>query len=100
LAEFPNHTICAQVPAVVIEAVGKRLSEWPKVLALLVAPGEEKARVVLTKHSSRPEDLQAIWKEVLEPLGARGGGALVKLGILPSGAMHSALEGFKKKVNP
>ncbi|MFZ5991516.1 MAG: alanyl-tRNA editing protein [Deinococcota bacterium] len=100
LAEFPEHTIFAQVPAVVIEAVGKRLAEWPNVLALLVAPGEGKARFVLTKHHSRPEDLQAIWKEVLEPLGAKGGGALVKLGVLPSGAVHAALEGFKKKVNP
>ncbi len=100
LAEFPDSTISAQVPAVVLEAVGKRLSEWPRVLALLVAPGEERARFVLTKHSSRPEDLQVIWREVLEPLGAKGGGALVKLGVLPGGAVHSALEGFRKKVNP
>jgi hypothetical protein len=33
-------------------------------------------------------------------LGAKGGGALVKLGVLPSGAVHAALEGFKKKVIP
>lgn len=96
LGEFPDHTIQAQVSDNVLDAVGKRLAEWPNVLALLVAPGEDKTRYVLLKHSRRPEDLQALWKEVLEPLGARGGGALVKLGVLPPGAGAKALEGFKK----
>jgi alanyl-tRNA synthetase len=94
LAEFPDLTIAARVPGVVIDSVGKRLAEWPGVLALLVATGTDKARVILTKHSSRPEDLQAIWKAVLEPLGAKGGGALIKMGVLPPGAIHSALDGF------
>lgn len=94
-----NHTIYAQVSDNVLDAVGKRLAEWPGVLALLVAPAETKARYVLLKHSSRPEDLQALWKEILEPLGARGGGALVKLGVLPSGSIHSAIDAFKARLN-
>jgi len=102
LAEFTdlegNHTIYARVSDNLLDGVGKRLAEWPKVLALLVAPGEGKARYVLLKHSSRPEDLQAVWKEVLEPLGARGGGALVKLGVLPPGAVHGALAAFKARL--
>ncbi|MER3482991.1 MAG: alanyl-tRNA editing protein [Meiothermus sp.] len=96
LAEFPHHTIGAQVSDNVLDAVGKRLAEWPNVLALLVAPSEDKTRYVLLKHSSRPEDLRALWKDILEPLGARGGGALVKLGVLPAGAAGKALERFKK----
>ncbi|MBF6594174.1 MAG: alanyl-tRNA editing protein [Thermaceae bacterium] len=98
LAEFPHHTIHAQVSDNVLDAVGKRLAEWPGVLALLVAPGQDKARYVLLKHSSRPEDLQALWKEILEPLGAKGGGALVKLGVLPTGTGGKALEAFRAKL--
>lgn len=99
LAEFATpggrHTIHAQVPGSVLDQVGKRLAEWPGVLALLVASEGDKARYVLLKHSSRPEDLQALWKAVLEPLGAKGGGALVKMGILPAGKLAAALEGFR-----
>jgi alanyl-tRNA synthetase len=95
LAQFPSRTIAAQVPSAVLEMVGKRLAEWPGVLALLVAPAENKTRYALLKYPSRNEDLQAIWHAVLEPLGAKGGGALVKLGVLPQIALHKALEAFK-----
>lgn len=98
LAEFPQHTIHAQVPENLLDAVGKRLAEWPGVLALLVAPGGDKARYVLLKHSSRPENLQALWEEVLQPLGARGGGALVKLGVLPADSAEKALQRFRNAV--
>jgi alanyl-tRNA synthetase len=95
LAEFPQHTIHAQVSENVLDAVGKRLAEWPGVLALLVAPSGDKTRYVLLKHSSRPENLQALWEEVLQPLGARGGGALVKLGVLPADSAEKALQRFR-----
>jgi alanyl-tRNA synthetase len=95
LAEFPSLTMAAQVPHTVLEMVGKRLAEWPGVLALLVAQAEDKARYVLLKHPTRSEDLQAIWEQALKPLGARGGGALVKLGVLPLAALPKALEAFK-----
>ncbi len=96
LTEFPGLTIGALVPNAVLDMVGKRLAEWPGVLALLLAQAEDKARYVLLKHPSRHEDLQALWDAVLKPLGARGGGALVKLGVLPLAALHPALEGFQK----
>jgi alanyl-tRNA synthetase len=96
LTEFPGLTIGAQVPGAVLDIVGKRLAEWPGVLALLLAQAGDKARYVLLKHPSRPEDLQALWDAVLKPLGARGGGALVKLGVLPLSALHPALEGFQQ----
>jgi alanyl-tRNA synthetase len=96
LTEFPSLTIWAQVPNAVLDMVGKRLAEWPGVLALLVAQAEDKTRYVLLKHSSRSEDLQIIWDEVLKPLGAKGGGALVKLGVLPLAALHPALDAYKK----
>lgn len=96
LTEFPSLTIWAQVPNAVLDMVGKRLAEWPGVLALLVAQAEDKTRYVLLKHSSRSEDLQVIWDEVLKPLGAKGGGALVKLGVLPLAALHPALDAYKK----
>jgi alanyl-tRNA synthetase len=99
LAEFPGLTIQAQVPNTVLDMVGKRLAEWPGVLALLVSQTKDRARYVLLKHSSRSEDLQAIWNEVLKPLGAKGGGALVKLGVLPLSALHPALETYKKYLN-
>jgi alanyl-tRNA synthetase len=95
LSEFPSRTIQVQVPSAVLDMVGKRLAEWPGVLALLVAQTEGKTRYVLLKHPSRNEDLQAIWNAVLKPLGAKGGGALVKLGVLPQVALHKALEAFK-----
>jgi len=95
LTEFPDLTIAAQVPDTVLDTVGQRLAEWPGVLALLVAQAENKARYALLKHPSRREDLQAIWEETLKPLGARGGGALVKLGVLPLAALPKALEAFK-----
>lgn len=95
LAEFPSGTIQAQVPSAVLDMVGRRLAEWPGVLALLVAQTGDKARYVLLKHPSRNEDLQAIWNTVLKPLGAKGGGALVKLGVLPGVALHKVLEAFK-----
>lgn len=98
LALSPGLTIAAEVPGVVLEAVGKRLSEWPGVLAFLVSPGEDKARLVLTKHPGRSEQLDALWKEILEPLGARGGGKDIKLGVLPAGAIHAALEEFRKQL--
>lgn len=96
LAEYPARTIAAQVPHTVLEMVGKRLAEWPGVLALLVAQAGDKARYVLLKHPSRSEDLQAIWEEVLKPLGAKGGGALVKLGVIPLKALHPALLAFQR----
>ncbi|MDW8425468.1 MAG: alanyl-tRNA editing protein [Meiothermus sp.] len=96
LAEFPGLSIAAQVPNAVLDMVGKRLAEWPGVLALLLAQAEDQARYVLLKHPSRPENLEAIWEAVLRPLGAKGGGALVKLGVLPLKALHLALEGFRK----
>ncbi len=96
LTEFPSLTIWAQVPNAVLDMVGKRLAEWPGVLALLVAQAEDKTRYVLLKHSSRSEDLQVIWDKALKPLGAKGGGALVKLGVLPLAALHPALEAYKK----
>ena len=96
LKEFPDLTIHAQVPNGVLDQVGKRLAEWPNVLALLVSQAEDKTRYVLLKHSSRPEDLQAIWNQVLQPLGAKGGGALVKMGVLPVGKLVEALEGFDR----
>ena len=96
LAEYPTRTIAAQVPHTVLEMVGKRLAEWPGVLALLVAQAGDKARYVLLKHPSRSEDLQAIWEEVLRPLGAKGGGALVKLGVIPLKALHPALLAFQR----
>ncbi len=99
LTEFPNLTIWGQVPSAVLDMVGKRLAEWPGVLALLVAQAEDKARYVLLKHSSRSEDLQAIWEAVLKPLGAKGGGALVKLGVLPLSALHPALEAYKNHLS-
>jgi alanyl-tRNA synthetase len=100
LAQFPDHTIWAQVSENVLDSLGKRLAEWPGVLALLVAPSETKTRYVLLKHSSRPEDLQDLWETVLKPLGAKGGGALVKLGVLPVGAGHKALEAFRSMQKP
>ncbi len=100
LLEFPQKTIQAQVPDLVLDRVGKRLAEWPGVLALLVAQAEDKARYVLLKHPSRPEDLEALWAQVLKPLGAKGGGALVKLGVLPLAALHQALEGFQRHLQP
>ena len=96
LAEFPSLTIQAQVPNSVLDMVGKRLAEWPSVLALLVAQAEDKVRYVLLKHPNRSEDLHTIWEQVLKPLGARGGGALVKLGVLPLAALYPALEAFKQ----
>jgi len=96
LAEFPGLTIQAQVPNTVLDLVGKRLAEWPGVLALLVAQAENRVRYVLLKHSSRSEDLQVVWDEVLRPLGARGGGALVKVGVLPLAALHPVLAAYKK----
>lgn len=96
LTEFPSLTMVAQVPNSVLDMVGKRLAEWPGVLALLVAQAEDKARYVLLKHPSRSEDLQTIWDEVLKPLGARGGGALVKLGVMPLKALHPALLAFER----
>lgn len=95
LAEYPARTIAAQVPHTVLEMVGKRLAEWPGVLALLIAQAGDQARYVLLKHPSRSEDLQAIWEEVLKPLGAKGGGALVKLGVIPLKALHPALLAFQ-----
>ncbi|RIH88281.1 Alanine--tRNA ligase [Meiothermus luteus] len=94
LADFPNLTIWAQVPDWALEMVGKRLAEWPGVLALLVAQAEDKTRYALLKHKSRRENLEALWEAVLKPLGARGGGALVKLGVLPV-PPHVALEAFR-----
>ncbi|AWR87853.1 serine-tRNA(Ala) deacylase AlaX [Meiothermus taiwanensis] len=96
LTEFPTQTIAAQVPNSVLDMVGRRLAEWPGVLALLLAQAEDKARYVLLKHPSRSEDLQTIWEEVLKPLGARGGGALVKLGVMPLKALHPALLAFER----
>ncbi len=96
LTEFPSLTMAAQVPNSVLDMVGKRLAEWPGVLALLVAQAEDKARYVLLKHPSRSEDLQALWEEVLKPLGAKGGGALVKLGVMPLKALHPALLAFQR----
>jgi len=96
LAEHPDHKIATLVPAVVLEAVGKRLAEWPGTLALLVAPGEDKARFVLVKHLEHPTPLPAFFKEVLQPLGARGGGIDTVMGILPAGAVHDALDAFRR----
>jgi alanyl-tRNA synthetase len=96
LTGFPNLTMAAQVPNSVLDMVGKRLAEWPGVLALLVAQAEDKVRYALLKHPSRSEDLQAIWEEVLKPLGAKGGGALVKLGVMPLKALQPALLAFER----
>ncbi|MCX7741245.1 MAG: alanyl-tRNA editing protein [Meiothermus sp.] len=99
LADFPGLTIWAQVPDWALEMVGKRLAEWPGVLALLVAQAGGRTRYALLKHKSRQEDLEALWEAVLKPLGARGGGALVKLGSL-SAPPHVALEAFRSHVAP
>jgi len=81
-----------QVPPVLLEEVGRRLAEWPGALALLAAPGEEKARLLLVKHPDRPEDLQQIWRDQLIPLGAKGGGKAHIQGIIPSAKLAAALE--------
>jgi alanyl-tRNA synthetase len=98
LAEHPDHKIAALVPPVVLEAVGKRLAEWPGTLALLVAPGEEQARFVLVKHPLHPLHLPTFFQQTLQPLGARGGGTDVVMGVLPPGALHGALEAFRRAV--
>lgn len=98
LAEHPDHKIAALVPPVVLEAVGKRLAEWPGTLALLIAPGEDRARFVLVKHLEHPLHLPTFFKQTLQPLGARGGGTDVVMGILPPGAVHEALDAFRQAV--
>lgn len=98
LAENPSHKIASLVPAVILEAVGKRLAEWPGTLALLVAPGEDKARFVLVKHPLHPLHLPTFFKETLQPLGARGGGTDVVMGVLPPTAVHDALVAFRRAV--
>lgn len=87
-----------QVPLAALAAAGRRVAEWPGALALLAAlePGGERARLLLVKHPDRPEDLRALWKERLEPLGARGGGRDHIQGQLPAGKLQAALEAFER----
>ncbi|AEB12764.1 alanyl-tRNA editing protein [Marinithermus hydrothermalis] len=98
LETHPDRTIAALVPAVVLDEVGARLAEWPGVLALLVAPEGERARVLLTQHPERGADLRALWNAALRPLGAKGGGREVLLGALPAARAAAALEAFRKAV--
>lgn len=94
LTQFPGLTIAAKVPAAVIAEVGAKLAEWPGVLALLAAPQGDQVRLLLAKHPSRPENLQALWQERLKPLGAKGGGKEVLNGLLPAEALVQALKGW------
>ncbi len=89
-------TIASVVSDVVLDRVAKKLAEWPNVLALLIAIQEEKARYILFKHHSRPEKLDELFALALAPQGARGGGALLKMGMLPPKNAHFALESFEK----
>ncbi|WP_456411730.1 alanyl-tRNA editing protein [Oceanithermus sp.] len=90
--------VARQVPLAALAAAGRRVAEWPGALALLAAlePGGERARLLLVKHPDRPEDLRALWKERLEPLGARGGGRDHIQGQLPAGKLQAALEAFER----
>ncbi len=95
LEAHPERTIAALVPPAVLDEVGARLAEWPGVLALLIAPQGERARVLLTQHPERGADLRALWREVLVPLGAKGGGREALLGALPAARAAAALEAFR-----
>ncbi len=97
LAEHPSGTIAAEVHPDLLDEVGTRLSEWPGTLALLVTSGRTQARVLLVKHQSRPEDLRALWDELLVPLGAKGGGRDIFQGALPPARLLVALEHFQQR---
>ena len=83
------------LPAALAET-GRRVAKWPRALALLAAtkPGEEHAQLLLVKHQDRPEDLRALWRTHLEPLGARGGGQGHIQGRLPAGKLQLAFQAF------
>ncbi len=83
-----------RVPAAVLPEAGRRVSQWPGALALLVAEEGERARLLLVKHPDRPEDLRQIWRELLEPLGAKGGGRAHIQGTISSAKLAAALEAF------
>ncbi len=85
-----------QVPLAALAETGRRVAEWPGALALLAAlePGGEHARLLLVAHQGREAELQALWKERLEPLGARGGGRTHIQGRLPAGKLQLALGAF------
>ncbi len=87
-----------QVTLASLPETGRRVSEWPGALALLgaVEPGGEHARLLLVKHPDRPEELRALWEELLVPLGARGGGRDHIQGRIPAGKLHEALERFER----
>lgn len=86
-----------QVALGALAATGRRVAQWPGALALLAAaePGGEHARLLLVKHPDRPEDLRALWRAYLEPLGARGGGKVHIQGRLPAGKLQDALKAFQ-----
>ncbi|WP_287409071.1 alanyl-tRNA editing protein [Oceanithermus sp.] len=85
-----------QVPLAALAETGRRVAEWPGALALLAAlePGGEHARLLLVAHQGREAELQELWKERLEPLGARGGGRGHIQGRLPAGKLQLALGAF------
>lgn len=92
LGSHQQDVLVARVPAVVLTEVGARLAEWPNILALLVAEEGPTARLLLTRHASRPENLHQLWKAYLEPLGARGGGRETLVGVISSSQVPQVFE--------
>ena len=82
-----------EVPLAALPEAGKRLQEQPGALALLAARESdgEHARLLLLKHPERPEDLAQIWRERLQPLGAKGGGKTHIQGRLRAAKLADAL---------
>ncbi len=82
-----------QVPLAALAETGRRVAEWPGALALLAAlePGGAHARLLLVAHPDREAELRPLWRERLEPLGARGGGRGHIQGRLPAGRLQLAL---------
>ncbi len=79
--------IAAQVPAAALEELARHLEERAAAF-LLVAPGPERARFVL---SGAP----GVWP-LLQALGARGGGRERIQGVLPLAKIEEALQTFRR----
>jgi len=94
---LPGTHVAAEVPAIALGELAKRLAERPGAAFLLVAPEGEKARFVLGKHPASELDLDAAF-ERLKALGAKGGGGKDRYqGVLPPAQIPAALQSFREE---
>ena len=93
---LPGTHVAAEVPAIALNELARRLKERPQAAFLLVAPEKKTARFILGKHPSSPLDLAQAFAR-LEELGAKGGGGKDRYqGILPADKVEAALEAFRR----